>query len=175
MQYPVPAYIDPEDPESERFVWRLANIGPDHPRFRHLPVVVGWADGSIEAVRGNDDLAHLPVDHPERQRLFTRDGVGKKHFVVRNRLGYIRLVRCGPGTPVGFIELHLYSAPLGLSESIGAARSMAELTAAVDAEAVRLRDLAADGWEVFRYPASGVQILVDTRRPDEDLTEADLP
>ena len=76
---------------------------------------------------------------------------------------------------MGFIELHLHSAPLGLTESIGAATSMAEVVQVVDAEAARLRELAADGWEVFRYPATGVQILVDTRRPDEDLTEADLP
>ena len=175
MQYPVPAHIDPADPQSERFVWRLANIGVDHPRFKHLPVVVGHIDGTIEAVRGDDDLSDLPASHPERQRLFEVDNVGKKHFVVQNRMGHIRLVRCGPRTPVGFIELHLYSAPLGLKDSIGAATSMSELIDAVDAESVRLRELAADGWDVFRYPASGVQILVDTRRPDEDLTEADLP
>jgi hypothetical protein len=175
MQYPVPANIDPEDPESERFLWRLANIGPNHPRFKHLPVVVGRADGTIEAIRGDDDLGNLPVDHPERLRLFEDYNVGRKHFVVRNTLGYIRLVRCGAPTPVGFIELHRYSAPLGLTESIGAAMSMSELITAVDVESVRLRELAADGLEVFRYPATGVQILVDTLRPDEDLTGADLP
>jgi hypothetical protein len=111
MQYPVPAHIDPEDPESERFLWRLANIGPNHPRFQHLPIVVGRADGTIKAVRGDDNLAHLPVDHPERLRLLKDRNVGKQHFVVRNRLGHIRLVRCGARTPVGFMKLHLYSAP----------------------------------------------------------------
>jgi len=129
MQYPVPPHVDPQDPESERWLWRLANIGPNHPRFKHLPVVVGRVDGTIEVVRGEDDVSFLPADHPERQRLFDVDNVGKKHFVVRNRLGYIRLVRCGARTPVGFIELHLYSAPLELKESIGAARTMEDLIA----------------------------------------------
>jgi hypothetical protein len=175
MQYPVPALVAPADRTAEQKEWRLANIGPNHPRFRHLPVVVGRPDGTVEAVRGSYDLSDLAVDHPERQRLFERGALGKKHFVVENRLGYIRLVRCGARTPVGFIELHLYSAPLLLNESIGAATTMEELIAAVDAESIRLRELAADGWDVFRYPKSGVQILVDTRRPDEDLTEDDLP
>ena len=75
----------------------------------------------------------------------------------------------------GLIELHLYSAPVALNESIGTATSMSELIAAVDAEAVRVRELAADCWEMFRHPDTGFRLLVDTRRPDEDLTEADLP
>ncbi len=174
MQYPVPPLVPPEDITAEHPRWRLANIGPSYRRFKHLPVVVGRSDGSIEVVRGEADLVDLPRDHPDVARLF-EDGLNRKHFVVRNRLGNLRLIRCGARTPVGLVELHLYSGPLGLDESIGAARSMSELIAAVDAEAVRLRQLAADGWDVFRYPDSGSQILVDTRRPDEDLTEADLP
>ena len=116
MQYPVPAHVDPQDPESERWVWRLANIGPNQPRFKHLPLVVGHPDGTIEAVRGDDDLAHLPVDHPERQRLFTPDGVGKKHFVVRNRLGYIRFGAVWSEDPGG---VHRASPVLG---SVGVER-----------------------------------------------------
>ena len=175
MQYPVPALVAPADSTSEQPMWRLANIGPNHRRFKHLPVLVGQPDGTKEVVRGDVDVSDLRVDRPEVARLFDEDGVGKKHFVVKNRLGYISLVRCGARTPVGFIELRLYSAPLGLTDSVGAATSMAEAIEAVDAEAVRLRELAADGWDVFRCPQSGVQILVDTRRPDEALTEADLP
>lgn len=52
---------------------------------------------------------------------------------------------------------------------------MGELIDSLESEVQRLRALAEDGWEVFRFPATGVQILVDTRRPDENLTAEDLP
>jgi hypothetical protein len=76
---------------------------------------------------------------------------------------------------VGLIELHLYCGPLGLKQSAGGAESMGELIDSLESEVQRLRALAEDGWEVFRFPATGVQILVDTRRPDENLTAEDLP
>ena len=75
----------------------------------------------------------------------------------------------------GLIELHLYSARVALNEPIGTATSMSELIDAADAEAVQGREVAADCWGMFRHPDNGFRLLVDTRRPDVDLTEADLP
>lgn len=52
--------------------------------------------------------------------------------------------------------------------------TIVELITALDAESARLREMATDVWDVFRYPATKVQILVDSQRPDKDLTKADL-
>lgn len=117
MQYPVPALVEPEDAFAEQPMWRLATIRPNHPRFKHLPLVKGQPGGVIEVVRGDESWAELLVDHAESDRLF--EAPGKTFFVVENRLGNVRLVRTGARTPVGFIELHLYSGPLGLKGVAG--------------------------------------------------------
>jgi hypothetical protein len=39
MQYPVPPLVAPADPFDEQPMWRLATIRPNHPRFKHLPLV----------------------------------------------------------------------------------------------------------------------------------------
>lgn len=173
MQYPVPPLVAPADPFDEQPMWRLATIPPNHPRFKHLPVVKGLPGDVVEVVRGDASWAERLADHPDVAKLFERSG--KKFFVVENRLGDVALIQTGARTPVGFIELHMYCAPLELKETAGAAESMAELIDSLEPQVQRLRALADDGWDLFRYPATGVQILVDTRRPDEDLTADDLP
>ncbi|GAB3439128.1 hypothetical protein GCM10027517_12170 [Phycicoccus ginsengisoli] len=173
MQYRVPPLVAPADPLAEQPMWRLAAIRPDHPRFKHLPLVKGVAGDVIEVVRGDVSWSERLTDHPDLDKLLER--LGKAFFVVENRLGGVALIRTGARTAVGLIELHLYCAPLRLQQSAGAAESMAELIESLESQAQRLRELADDGWELFRYPATGVHILVDTRRPNEHLTADDLP
>jgi hypothetical protein len=145
----------------------------NHPRFKHLPLVKGLPEDVIEVVRGVASWAEHLADHPDTDKLF--DQPGKAFFVVENWLGDVALIRTGARTPFGLIELRQYSAALGLRRSAGEAESLSELIGALESGARRLRALADDGWELFRYPATGGQTLVDARRPDEDLTADDLP
>jgi hypothetical protein len=52
---------------------------------------------------------------------------------------------------------------------------MGERIDSLESEVQRRRALADEGWELFRYRATGVHVLVDTRRPDENLSPDDLP
>ncbi|GAA2165091.1 hypothetical protein [Pedococcus bigeumensis] len=171
MQYPFPPVFGPTTP-NVRAPLRLKAISRNHPRYKHLPLVRGTAEGTIEVVRGASEWGELLTGHPESERLFW--AVGQTHFVVENRLGDVRLVRTGFRTPVGCIEQHLYSSPLQVDIPVEQFDTVREVVDALEAEAQRLRDLADEGWDVYRYP-NGLQVLVDTRRPDVDYTVDELP
>ena len=172
-QYPIPPGVDPDDPDDVRLTWRRQRIRSSNRRFSHLPLVKGTPDGVVHVVRGDPDLAERLGSRPEARTLFG-DQVGRVHFVAENRVGDLHFVLADVQTVVGDLELFLYSSPLLLDEAIGAATTLAELRTTLSEQLARVDALLADGWELYRYP-NGVQIVVDTRRPDEDLTAKDLP
>lgn len=147
MRYTAPPLVTPADPLAEQPMWRLTTIRPDHPRFKHLPLVKGVAGVVIEVVRGDGSWFERLTDHPDLDKLFERPG--KTFFVVENRLGDVALIRTDARTAVALIELHLYCAPLRLQESAGAAESMAELIESLESQAQRLRELADDAGSCF--------------------------
>ena len=75
---------------------------------------------------------------------------------------------------MGCIDQHLYSSPLRVDIPLDEFDTLRDVIDAMEAEAQRLRDLADEGWDVYRYP-SGRQMLVDTHRPDEDYSVDELP
>ena len=94
--------------------------------------------------------------------------------MATNRFGRVRYVAADKLVCVGQLEFFLYTEPY-LPVDLADARSMSDLKAALAAEVDRLEALDVDGWELASIPGSRAQVLVDTRRPDEHLTRADLP
>lgn len=97
------------------------------------------------------------------------------HLVTWNRLDQLAFIATGQLVAVGQVELMLYTAPYRLSSEVSEARTFEELRSAFRAELDYLDELEADGWELLTDTAANVQLLVDTRRPDERLTARDLP
>lgn len=169
MQYPVPVPLWDSGPP------RMVSVTAATKRFAHLPLVKGLPDGTLEVVRGDADLAERLLKRPESVELFGADRVNLVCFVLENRLGDLHFSPVGRKKPVGLMEQRLYTAPARFGERLVEATTMDEFLAALDAERARLTALAADGWELARVGSSDALLLVDALRPDEDLTEADLP
>lgn len=180
MQYPIPPWES-----RDRFGERRTHVGPDNPRYRHLPLVTGTADGALVVLRGEESavlagIAASPSGDVEQQRnrdlVFREDKLGEPFFVVTNRLGRVRFVSATGLTVVGQIEHYLYSEPYDVSPSLTRPQSLADLRVALNGELARVEVLAEAGWElVDPYTDGGPPLLVDTRRPDEALRKQDLP
>lgn len=171
-QYPIPPW--PEWVLPPRGYVRQTRLSVNHRRYAHLPLVAADADGNVTVLRGDPALAEDLADSKQVAELIKDKTVlDVPHFVVRNRLGRTFLMAATGMVAVGQIELRLWSHGYKPSAALAAAGSIEEMKAALDAERCRLLELEADGWELIVH--QGVQLLVDTTRPDECLTARDLP
>ena len=125
-------------------------------------------------VRGDPDLAESLLGQPDSNRLF-EEQVDGPHYVVRNRLGRTVVLPAERPNWVGQIEFFLYTHPYDPSDAIKEATNLDELRQALADEVDRIDRLREDGWDMYKNDGVGVQLLVDTRRPDEKLTKRDLP
>ena len=108
-------------------------------------------------------------------------------------MGRVRLVSTVRPVTRGMLEYHRWTAPYAPPETARSARSLRELRVALHAELAYIEEVEADGWELYTElpgepelvefgedaftvpPTAGARPLVDTRRPDEILTDRDLP
>ena len=172
-QYPMPPWPDGQPPAQRRSV----RLGMHNPRFAHLPVVSATADGTLTVLRGAPDLAGQLAEEPQTRQLYDLStAVGEPHFVVFNRLGQVQFVHTDRPAWVGQVEFYQYTARYDPTAALGAVSSLDEVRDALAVEYERVTQLAADGWELIRvHDGPRGLLLVDTRRPDEDLTAQDLP
>ena len=172
-QYPMPPW--PEDqPAAQR---RSTRLGVNNPRYADLPVVTADVDGTLTIVRGGEYLVPELAEEPGTRRLYEYDtDVGQPHFVVRNRLGRVRFVAAERPVWVGLAEFFRYTDSYQPFTAPSWVSSLEEAGHALLSEYERAGQLAADGWELTRvHDGPNGLLLVDTRRPDEDLTPHDLP
>ena len=177
-QYPIPAWTQPYNPDRPR---TRRTYGRYNHRFDHVAQFRVGADRSIDIIRCDpahtDELRHLAARYAEDNYLhegpFT-EGWSKVYYAPRTRLGQWNMIPAEKPVWVGSLEEALYIHGYTPNADIDAAGTNDELLAALTAEVERVRAITADGWDLT-LDENGVQIFIDTRRPDETLRPEELP
>jgi len=175
-QYPIPPWPEGTHPLAAG----RCRVSPGKLRYRHLPVVHGDADGvTVHVHRGDESTIDQARHSFNSESLFFDENIGKPFLVVTNRNGFAWLAKINRTVAVGTLEWWMYTAPSAPPLEVSQATLLEDRRAALEAELAYLDRVQADGWElVFDRGLFGKEpyaYLVDSRRPDIDLTPGDLP